>query len=71
MSTVFVFQNTSLVFLSEKLLKESSIDHTIIPTPKIDIVSCGISVKVGREYREEVQKILSDNNIEIAKIQDM
>ncbi len=71
MSTVFVFQNTSLVFLTEKILEENGVKYDIVPTPKIDIVSCGVCIKVSKDDRDKVKRILDENNIEVAKIHDV
>lgn len=71
MSTVFVFQNTSLVFSTEKILEENNINYDVVPTPKIDIVSCGVCIKVGKDDKERVKEILSENNIEVAKVHNL
>lgn len=65
MNKYIVFHSTSLVFKSEKVIKDRNIDYKIIPTPKIyDQVYCGVCICIDEGNYNRVKKLLNDNYIE-------
>lgn len=68
MYSVFIFGNTSLVFYAQNILDKERIEYEIIPTPKVDKVCCGICIKVSAEMKEQVEKVLYENNVEVMTV---
>ncbi len=65
MNNYFIFRSTSLVFKSEKLIKEHNIEYKVVPTPKaFGKVFCGVCICVNSDKKEDVKRILDEKNIE-------
>jgi hypothetical protein len=65
MYSFFIFPNTSLVFKSEKLLKDNNIVYKVVPTPKsFGKAFCGVCICVNLEAKDDVKRILDEENVE-------
>lgn len=65
MNYYFIFHTTSLVFKSERIIKEYDIEYKMVPTPKVDgNVYCGVCIRVDEDNSKHVEKVLLDNYIE-------
>lgn len=58
------FNSTHHAIRLDKLLEESSVRVTTLPTPREITASCGISIRFLYEDIEKVKNILTENNIE-------
>ena len=58
------FNSTHHTIRLDKLLGESSVRATTLPTPREITASCGISIRFLYEDIEKVKNILTENNIE-------
>ena len=58
------FNSTHNPIRLDKLLGESSVRATTLPTPREITASCGISIRFLYEDIEKVKNILTENNIE-------
>lgn len=65
MKKYYIFYSTSLVFKSEKLIKEHNIKYEIVPTPRVDgNVYCGVCICVDAKISNNVSEVLKANYIE-------
>ena len=65
MKKYYIFYSTSLVFKSEKLIKEHNIKYEIVPTPRVNgNVFCGVFICVDADVSDSVDRVLKANYIE-------
>lgn len=65
MKNYFLFHSTSLVFKSEKIIKNFKINYKIVPTPKVDgNIYCGVCICVEEDKGPKIEKLLEKNYIE-------
>lgn len=65
---LFTFISTSHALKAERVLKEADAEFIMIPTLREISSSCGLSVKLAPEKRDEYQLILRDNNVAVEEI---
>ena len=58
------FNSTHHAIRLDKLLGESSVRATTLPTPREITASCGISIRFLYDDTESVKKILNENSVE-------
>ena len=56
---LLTFESTHAAISTEKLLKPAEV--TIMPVPRFISASCGISVRVRPDRREEVEKMIRES----------
>ena len=62
------FNSTQYAMRADKLIRESNITSTTLPTPREITASCGISIRFLKEDLEKVSSILKDNSVEFKGI---
>ncbi len=65
---IITFKNTHGAISGESILKNNNIKVEIMPTPTIITKSCGISIKVGNEFIEQIKNIIKKGELEIKDI---
>jgi len=67
-SCIITFSSTHHALRAEELIEEQQIQLDIIPIPREITAECGLGIKVAYEKREEVEGLLTENNINMAGI---
>jgi len=62
---VITFHTTHFSLKAKKVLEKSGIPFETIPVPREFSSDCGFCCKVSWDEREEIEKILRENNVEI------
>lgn len=62
---IIVFKSTSQALKAERVLKETSAEFLVIPTPRQISASCGLAVKVAPEDLHFVRSALNDKMVQI------
>lgn len=62
------FNSTHHAIRTDKMLSESGVTSTTLPTPREITASCGISIRFLYNDIEKVNQILKENNIEFKGI---
>ena len=62
---VIAFKSTSQALKAERVLKETSAEFLVIPTPRQISASCGLAVKVAPEDLDFVRSALNDKMVQI------
>ena len=57
---LYTFENTHAAIATEKLLKTA--ECIIMPVPRFISASCGISVRIKPEKREEAERIFAEQS---------
>lgn len=65
---LIAFDSTQQALRAEMLLEYSEIEIDIFPTPKEITAGCAISIQFYQSALEEVQRIVTEQNIEIRGI---
>jgi hypothetical protein len=65
---IIIFQNTHSAMSGENILKKNNIKLEIMPTPTVITKSCGISIKVGNEFIEQIKNLVKKGDLEIKDI---
>lgn len=65
---ILTFQNTLGAINGESILKERNIKIEIMPTPTSITKSCGISIKVGTDYIDQIKELIKGSKINIKNI---
>ncbi|MDI6786175.1 MAG: DUF3343 domain-containing protein [bacterium] len=68
---VITFYSTHHVLQSEKALKEKFFNINLIPVPRKISSNCGISLEIECTDKDEILKVLKDNNIEIESVHEL
>jgi N-acyl-L-homoserine lactone synthetase len=61
--SVALFDSTSHVMRSEKLLGQAGVRVKMIPTPRQISSDCGVALRFDREEADRVETILSENRV--------
>jgi hypothetical protein len=62
---IFTFTSTSQALKAERVLKNSSVEFLMMPTPRQISTSCGLAVKAALDQLQFYQEILLNNDIQI------
>ncbi len=62
---IIAFKSTSQALKAERVLKETSAEFLVIPTPRQISASCGLAVKVAPEDLDFVRSALNDKMVQI------
>ena len=62
------FNSTHHAIRTDKMLSESGVTSTTLPTPREITASCGISIRFLYNDIEKVSQILKENNVEFKGI---
>ena len=62
---IITFYSTHHALRAEKVLKKVAIKVEVITVPRHISSNCGIAFKFSPDKKEEIRKILEENNIEI------
>ena len=62
---IIAFKSTSQALKAERVLKETSAEFLVIPTPRQISASCGLAVKVAPEHLDFVRSALNDKMVQI------
>ena len=57
---LLTFESTHAAIMTEKLLKPAAV--TVMPVPRFISASCGISVRIHPDKREEAEKIFREGS---------
>jgi len=63
--SVALFDSTSQVMRSEKLLGQAGVRVKMIPTPRQISSDCGLALRFDREEADRVVTILSENSVPV------
>lgn len=65
---IVTFDSVNFAMQTEAVLKEKSIEHQIIPTPREITLSCGLSIKTSYKNLIEIKNLSENKSIKIKKI---
>ncbi len=65
---IFTFRSTSQALKAERVLKQSSAQFLLMPTPREISASCGLSVKLDLADLAAYQDMLQNGKVEIEDI---
>jgi hypothetical protein len=57
---LLTFESTHAAIMTEKLLKPAAV--TVMPVPRFISASCGISVRIRPDKKEQVEEIFRENS---------
>ncbi|HEY5575866.1 MAG TPA: DUF3343 domain-containing protein [Clostridiaceae bacterium] len=55
----------------DSVLRKNGIKHTIVPTPRLLSVSCGISIMYNEEDGDRVRKLIEENRVNILGMESL
>jgi hypothetical protein len=67
--SVILFHSTQYAIWTAKLLKQSGIDHKMIPVPRRLSSDCGYCVRIKKENRAEIEALLKSTGIDYDRIE--
>lgn len=65
---LFTFVSTSQALKAERVMKNYGADFVMIPTLREISSSCGLSVKIAPDMRDEYRRVLQENNVTVEEI---
>lgn len=71
LSLVISFETTVEAIKMEEVCKKVSFDGRIIPLPEVISAGCGLALKCKVEDRDEVVRIMEDNNVRYDKLTEV
>ncbi len=68
---VVTFNNTHEAMKAESVCIEEKVKVTMMPTPTYITKSCGISLRVGIEEKNNLSKLISDSKIQYKTVYEL
>ena len=65
---IIIFPSVHFALAAEQVLKESIIEHQVVPVPPYINEGCGLGIKIGASVIEKVLNILKEHEVEIEKV---
>ncbi len=68
---VVLVHTTSHAIHAERVLKRAGVGVKLIPTPRHLSSDCGSSVRIADEDRERAERLLTENNVPIDRVEPL
>lgn len=68
---LITFESTNYAMQAENQLKKSNAGFQVIPTPREITLSCGLSIKISKNYLEVVKEMIESGKIKIKELYEV
>lgn len=68
---IITFHTSSDALFLEKKAKVVGIICKLIPSPRVLTPGCGMALRVDLIYKEQINKVIIDNNVEIEQVVEL